>query len=175
LLKASLYWRVPHVVGQLVEVRLGIVTQNPCIEFEWDGSGCLQLVIVDIGYDVTQAADGLIRLIGLLVRLGGMLVGRIRFIHSIAGMLIGGGRLLLCRADAALCPLVYLLHLVARVGNLSRIRIGLFAYLVYLCLDRSRGIANVLFGSAAASQQGAGQDARGRKESFHSFKNLGCS
>jgi hypothetical protein len=104
-----------------------------------------------------------------------MLVSLVRLVHGVAGMLVGRGGLLLCRANTGLSPFINLFDLILRLANLGRVLVGLISHLIYFCLYRSRGVADVLFGSAAASQQGAGQDARGRKESFHSFKNLGCS
>src|SRR5262249_44614907 len=114
--------------------------------------------------------NGLVCLVGLLIGLSGMLIGRVGLVHGIAGMLVGGGRLLLGRADAALRPFIDLLYLVTGVGDLCRILIGLFTNLIYFGLNWRCGIADVLFGSAAPSHQGAGQNARGREQSFHSSK-----
>ena len=96
-------------------------------------------------------------------------------LHRVAGMLIGGGGALLSCADAALRPFINLFHLVAGVLNLTGVLGRLLAYLIYFRLNRSGGVADVFFRSAATGEQGARNDARGRKESFHSVSKTSAS
>jgi hypothetical protein len=89
-----------------------------------------------------------------------------------SGMLVRGGCPFLSRTDSGLCLLVDLLNLAASFFYLLTVPGGLLAYLIHFGLDRRSGVPNVLLSSAAASKHGTCHDASGRKESFHSVKNL---
>jgi len=105
------------------------------------------------------------RLVGGLSGRCRLLVGSSSPIHRVTGVLIGGSGALLGRANAALRALVNLFHLVASLLNLTGVLGCLLAYLIYFRLNRSGGVADVFFRSAATGEQGARYDARGRKES----------
>ena len=69
-------------------------------------------------------------------------------------------------------PFINLLDLLLGTLYLLPVLGSLLAYLIYFRLNRSGGVANILLSSAATGEQSARHDARGRKESFHSSKNL---
>ena len=81
-----------------------------------------------------------------------MLIGRGRVLIGGGRMLVGGGRTFLRRTDAGLGLFVNLFELVASVFDLLTVLGALLAYLVQLGLDGSRGIADVFFRRAAASE-----------------------
>jgi hypothetical protein len=89
-------------------------------------------------------------------------------------MLIGGPGLLIRTVDATLSAIIDLFYLILRILYLLRVLGSLLPYLINFGLNGGGGVANVLFGGAPTCEQSTRQDARCRKESFHSFKNLVC-
>ena len=87
-----------------------------------------------------------------------MLIRGSRMLIGGGGMLIGGGRTFLCRINAGLGLFVILSDKVAGIFDLLTVLVRLLAHLVHLCLNRSRGIADVFLRGTAAGEQGAGHD-----------------
>src|ERR1035437_459384 len=163
--------------NQLGEVGLGVRRENMFVESEGNADRRLELIVVDIGDcgpEVGQAKLGLITHLGGLGHgVGGVLVGGGGVLVGDGGMLVGTGGAFLRGRDAGLRLLIHLFHLGLCVFDLLAVLSGLLPHLIHFSLDRSGGVAHVLFGRAATRQQGTRNDARG-KENSHKSQNLEC-